>query len=165
VSKDRIRVEYALSRAEVMGWYLKTWVRPSRLMVYRVVTVAALTGIAWLLAPPEWRLLAALVLCAAYLGLAFGYPMLRYKPQTRWLEISAYGVESQIAGLRMRAPWPKVREVRLERHAVAITLKSGNAMLIPRRAFADEAAMAEFYAASRRWREPGPTAPTSASNA
>jgi hypothetical protein len=159
VSANRIRVEYALNRAEVMAWYLKTWVRPSRLMLYRALTLAMLVAIAWMLAPQPWRLLTALILCAAYLGLAFGYPMLRYKPQVRWLEISPWGIESQIAGRRMRAPWLKVREVRLERRAVAITLKSSNAMLIPRRAFADEAAMAEFYAATRRWREPQPVKP------
>ena len=63
VNSDRIRVEYALTRVEVMGWYLKTWIQPSRLMLFRFLTLAILAGAAWLLAPPEARLPAALVLC------------------------------------------------------------------------------------------------------
>ena len=79
------------------------------------------------------------------------WPQIRFKPQERILSIGPEGFRTEIGKRSGEVPWRKVRRIDDDGEVVAITGSSGNAMVIPKRAFADPATRKEFIQAAQGW--------------
>ena len=152
----RHTVEYASSRDEVWRAYWRSWARPAGL--WRVQVAIAL-GIAaaseFLLHGSAWRV-SSLVATAALAGLACIilfplWPQLRFKSATRTLTIDKDGFKTTIGARSGERSWQEIATVEDSGEQILIIVKTGNAMVVPRRAFADEATRTRFLADARNW--------------
>jgi hypothetical protein len=66
------------------------------------------------------------------------YPQLRFKPQTRVLEISEEGISTTIGKISARRSWDEVASITEADRNIFILGKNGNAFIVPPRAFDSE---------------------------
>jgi hypothetical protein len=151
------RVVYSAGRAEIAGWYARSWITPSPLWMPRLITLGSLTVLAVLAArarhwPPVQSAVTWALCVLAYVAFVFLYPQATYRRRERTLEISPEGVESWAGHFHGRTPWRKIRGVsKVGKTAVLIRTPTG-VYVVPRRAFGSDAEMDAFYEAAIRWR-------------
>jgi hypothetical protein len=72
------------------------------------------------------------------------YPLLKFKPQTRVLEISAAGFSTTIGKIAAERSWQEVASITEADGNIVILGKNGNAFIVPPRAFESETARQVF---------------------
>ena len=151
---DSIEVRYSSSRRDVWLWYRKAWI--SRLWVFHlVVSLSVTAAILWVesgshpVGPAQiaGAIGVALLLIAAMAT----YPQVVFKAQERWLQIRPDGMATRIKSMSRQYSWGEVAKLTAVGDSINIGLRSGNAFIIPRRAFASDADRTAFLDAARRW--------------
>jgi|SRR5579864_3582531 len=148
------KVEYASQRREVWDFYWRAWQR--RLWKYHAALFLAVTAAA--MAGSYMSAHGALRPKSFLLALGFGllsiiwlpaYPMLRFKPQVRTLELDQEGVATTIGKRTGQRAWKDVESVTEENGQIVILGRNGNAFLVPARAFASAEARRAFLSFAR----------------
>lgn len=149
-------IEYVSSRAEVWRTYWRCWARPAGL--WRIhVAIALGVGLAWelLLHESDWRLdrLAAVAAAAglACITLFPLWPQLRFKSAKRALTIDPMGFKTKIGNVSGERNWQEIAAVEDRGDEILIFVRNGNALVVPRRAFRDDAARAKFLNDAKAW--------------
>jgi hypothetical protein len=79
------------------------------------------------------------------------HPQLAFKPQERWLKLSETGIDTRIGRRSGHRDWSEITDI-LELHgAICLVVSSGNAFIVPRRAFEAEAERDRFLRSARLW--------------
>ena len=152
----RHTVEYASSRDEVWRAYWRSWAKPAGLWrVHSAVALGIAAASELILHGSEWRLW-RLAVTAAVAGLACIvlfplWPQLRFKSATRVLTIDKGGFKTTISARSAERSWQEVAAVEDTGQEILIVVKTGNAMVVPRRAFSDSAARRRFLDDARNW--------------
>ena len=152
----RHTVEYASSRDEVWRAYWRTWAKPAGLWrVHSAVALGIAAASELILHGSEWRLW-RLAVTAAVAGLACIvlfplWPQLRFKSATRVLTIDKDGFKTTIGAHSAERSWQEIAAVEDTGQEILIVVKTGNAMVVPRRAFSDSAARRRFLDDARNW--------------
>jgi hypothetical protein len=144
-----VTIEYASRRGEIWIWYWKAW--RQRLWKSHLRIFAIVAGLAYLFlsypAPPSLATLAVPVAIGALpVILLILYPQLRFKPQTRTVTIGTSGITTVVGRKSGRISWKNIRSVTEDRDYVVVQGSSGNAFIIPPRAFETVEARAELVA-------------------
>jgi hypothetical protein len=79
------------------------------------------------------------------------WPLWRFKGATRVLSIDKGGFTTTIGARSGERSWQEIAAVEDTGEEILIIVKTGNAMVVPRRAFANNAARARFLDAARNW--------------
>lgn len=81
------------------------------------------------------------------------WPQIAFKSQERVLEVGPEGWSSRIAKKYGSRTWKAVASVQSNDEVISIVSASGNALLIPMRAFQSQSAREAFLLDIRRWHE------------
>ena len=145
-------VRYRSSRKEVNEWYWKQW--RAKLWLYHlgffVLTIVIFVG-RW---PPRASsdVLRGVIagLCVVLVFVAF--PQIMFKPKERTLTVNENGIDTEIGKLKRHIGWHEVSKVEEASQAILIVRKrSGNAFIVPKRAFPSAQEREEFYKAAKDW--------------
>ena len=80
------------------------------------------------------------------------FPQIMFKPKERALTVSANGIDTEIGRIKGHIGWNEVSKVEEASHAVVITRKkSGNAFIVPNRAFQSEEQRDVFLNTTKGW--------------
>lgn len=144
-----VTIDYASRRGEIWTWYWKAW--RQRLWKSHLRIFATVAGLAYLFlsypAPLSLATLAVpLAIGAAPVALLILYPQLRFKPQTRTVTIGTSGITTVVGRKSGRISWKNIRSVTEDRGYVVVQGSSGNAFIIPPRAFETPETRAGFVA-------------------
>jgi len=147
--KCTVTIEYAPRRGEIWTWYWKVWIKRLWKSHLRIFTIVA--GLAYLFlsypAPPSLTTLAVpLAIGAIPVLLLILYPQLRFKPQTRTVTIGTSGITTVVGRKSGRISWKNIRSVTEDRGYVIVQGSSGNAFIIPPRAFETPEEQVRFVA-------------------
>ena len=95
--------------------------------------------------------LIGLLVAAAIIASFIAFPQIMFKPEERTLTVSEDGITTRIGKKTGIAKWGEVAEIEDLAQTTAILRKSGNAFLIPRRAFNSENERSDFLTTIRAW--------------
>jgi hypothetical protein len=142
-------LSYCSSRAEVWRWYSRSW-RAKFWWLH--LFVAAVLAYA-LGNPTSIQSYAIWFLCIFPLvTFAFAaWPQVRFKPQERTLHVGPAGWSTQIGSLSASRPWSGVSSVQPSNDAVEILSTTGNALIVPLRAFEGRTQMQQFAQDAQSW--------------
>jgi hypothetical protein len=136
--------------------YWREWARPAGLWRFHV-----LFGIAVGLEsahressihfPTERFAIASLVATAACVVLLPLWPQIRFKAQPRVLTLDAEGFKTTIGSRSGERRWRDIRRIEDHDGTILIVNTNGNAMIIPRRAFATDAERRECLECVQAW--------------
>jgi len=144
-----VTIEYTARRGEIWTWYWRAWRQrlwKSHLRIFLIVAVLA-DLIMFGTASP--RLAFPMAIGAIPVALLILYPQLRFKPQSRTVTIGTSAITTVVARKTGRISWKNIRSVTEERGYVIVQGSSGNAFIIPPRAFDTPDARASFVATAR----------------
>jgi hypothetical protein len=144
-----IRIQYFSLRSEVWRFYWRSW--RQRLWKFHLFIFGSFTVVVFVCAilggtAPSvagvnafgWGLLSIV-----WLPL---YPLLKFKPQMRVLEISAEGISTAIGKLSARRSWHEIASITEADGNFVILGKNGNAFIVPPRAFDSDNSRLAFLA-------------------
>jgi hypothetical protein len=147
-------VHYRSSRKEVNEWYWKKW--REKLWLYHIgffILIVVISVGRW---PPRTSfdvLRGVIIGLLAVLGF-IAFPQIMFKPKERWLTINENGIDTEIGKIKAHIGWNEVSKVEQASHAIVITRKkSGNAFIVPKRAFQSQQEREAFYGAVREWQD------------
>ena len=152
----RHTIEYASSRDEVWRAYWRSWARPAGLWRVHVTIALGIAAASELLLHGSAWHVSSLAVTAALAGLACVmlfplWPQLRFKSATRKLTIDKDGFKTTIGARSGERSWQEIAAVEDIGEEILIIVKTGNAMVVPRRAFANETERARFLDVARNW--------------
>lgn len=140
-------VIYTSQRQEIWAWYWRTW-RQRLWKLHLFLFVMATLATSMMLFPQSalspMSLARAAIAGVLLLGLLALYPMLRFKPQVRTLTLRDTGVFTEIGKRSGVIEWSKIESVIEEGDDVVIQGRSGNAFVVPSRAFDSSEARRAF---------------------
>lgn len=160
--QNSIAVEYALTRREILYYFLRATARSARLFS-PLLLFAVVAGIANLFtrganlhaltsrdlaSAAAWGL-GAIVFLAAWI-------FIRGKTSKRTLTIGPGGISTEIGKLSSQTPWQKVIAVNDGPRFVLITCSNRNSYFIPDRAFTTPSDRSAFVSAAQSWLNPPP---------
>jgi hypothetical protein len=156
-SGEPITVRYASRRAEVWAWYWQYW-RQKLWRLWAVLAVVIFGNEALSQAQRHSFELSGFVWMGGVVLVAFGamaaWPMLTFKSQERSLTIHERGLETSVGKRHAERTWRQVASIQDRgEHIVITSAKTGNAFLIPNRAFPSPGLRAEFLDRALRWHQ------------
>ena len=144
---------YRSSRAEVMRFYWRIW----RSKLWRIhVFIACVAAATFVNAFEKSASIQsyAIWFCGTLPLVVLGFamwPQVKFKPQERKLQVGPDGWSTQIGNQSGSRPWSGVSSVEQEGDTVRILSTTGNALIVPRRAFEDTAHMHRFLEDAQAW--------------
>jgi hypothetical protein len=153
-------LRYRSQRREVWNWYWRRWRGGAwrQWLILGVFAGMAVLMMRWLDNPHRWPrgvdfAVAFLALIVALSLLAL-YPQLVFKPQERVLTAGPNGIDTAIGILKAHRAWSDIAAILDQGEVVVIAVaRTGNAFVIPARAFPDTATRAAFLHAVKTWHE------------
>ena len=143
-----VTLRYRTTRAEIWAWYWREWRR--RFWIFWLLGGVAVGGI--VLGDTHDPLLAAGAVAALFAAFA-AWPQLSFKRQDRTLVLGPDGIDTTIGAKHAIRPWREIGEVRETAMYVVLTVAAtGNAFLIPYRAFRNDAERRAVLDAIAKWR-------------
>ena len=142
------QIQYASTRQEVWRWFWRLWHR----RLWKIhATILVLT--AFLMTIPLMHggpgsagdafLIAGLgILTVVWFIL---HPQILFKPQVRTLTIDERGISTTIGSRSGQRRWSEISEVLDHQNAIVIQVRTGNAFIVPDRAFESSAQRAAFF--------------------
>ena len=79
------------------------------------------------------------------------WPQIRFKPQTRVLTLNAEGFKTTIGSRSAQRHWRNIRQIEEQGGTIVIIGNNGNAMIVPRRAFATDAVRRDCLQTVQQW--------------
>jgi hypothetical protein len=148
---NNMTIQYALTRAEVVAGFFRSFRSSPRYLTFLVVCVLAL----FIVVPQAGEGFshpftmhdagnAVLGTLCTFLLLLPLILFIRAKTAMRSLTISPEGISTEVGSLNGRVAWPKIKIVEEKESFVLIASASGNAFYVPNRAFATAEQKAEF---------------------
>jgi hypothetical protein len=145
-------VHYHMRRDEVWRWYWQRW----RENLWKSWLLAGLMAFAWPLlvrgrVDLSGILIGLLMTLAVFLFFTL-YPQAMFKSQERTLEIGAGGIDTEIGGKRAHRDWNEIASIS-EKIGMIVFLvaRTGNAFLVPDRAFANSGERATYLNQAQNW--------------
>jgi hypothetical protein len=141
-----ITIQYSSKRREIWNWYWRMWRQKFWKVHILYFVVAALS----------FYVASRSILASALFGLIVVvlmplYPQLRFKPDVRTLTIDDEGVTTTIGRKSGSVAWRDIDRVsENESGYLVIQRKSGNAFIIPPRAFESEPERLRFFDKAKR---------------
>jgi membrane protein YdbS with pleckstrin-like domain len=153
VAPMTVSLRYASRREEVWRWYWRSWRRTLWNIHLRIGLVAF--ALAFLVidagrAPTPFSLAAATLVALGLIGFLVLYPQLRFKPELRTLTADEEGLKTAIGRRRGAIPWSKIARIAEDHGYVIVESRSGNAFIIPPRAFESERVKADLLSLARQ---------------
>jgi YcxB-like protein len=147
MSPTSIKIEYSSLRSEVWSFYWRSWRQrwwKVHLLVFSSVTAVAFVGLYRQGLSPFSE--GALACGCGFLSIVWMpiYPLLKFKPQTRILEIGAAGISTTIGKISGQRSWHEIASITQSDGNIVILGKNGNAFIVPPRAFDSENARQAF---------------------
>jgi hypothetical protein len=148
-----ITLRYTSARAEVWQWYWRLWrkrfwMHHAYYLVCILVIAISLDG-HW--PPRKDNVLIGLLIAAAIVAAFIAFPQIMFKPEERTLTVSEDGITTRIGKKTGTAKWEEIATIQDLPQMTAVMSKSGNAFLIPHRAFNSENEKSDFLTAVRTW--------------
>jgi hypothetical protein len=146
-------LRYSSRRVEVWRWYWRAW--RSKFWLLHLLIAEVITWIT--LAIPGGRiglnefLLRFLWIAPIVVVLMASWPQVAFKKQERFLEVGPEGWSSRIGKMSGSRSWAMVAAIRSNGEVISIVSTTGNALLIPRRAFEGDTDRQAFLADVVRW--------------
>ncbi len=147
-----VTIEYASRRGEIWTWYWRAWRQRlwrSHLAIFAIFAVPAYLLMSYPARPSLSTLAGPLAVGAIPILLLVLYPQFRFKPQARTISLGTSGITTTVGRKSGRISWKNIRSVTNERGYVVVEGSSGNAFIIPPRAFDTPAAQASFVASMK----------------
>lgn len=150
-SGSEITLTYTSTRGEISQWYWRKWKRGYwivHLILFLIVSSFA-TGLFTPFVPVDF-IYSALVGLAAVLVLV-AFPQLSFKSQARTLTINGEGIKTTIGGRSGAVPWVDIKSIEYTRDEAYLIKRSGNAFIVPRRAFSSSDEQNNFIQTAIKW--------------
>jgi hypothetical protein len=158
-------LSYRSSRAEVWHWYWAAW--RARLWREHLLVAAILalvlpyfSGVPYTIKANVLCFIGALPAVTVLFAL---WPQIMFKSRERTLHVGPDGWSTNIGSTSGSRRWAEIASIQEALDYVVITSATGNALIVPARAFADEAIKSQFVKDARAWlhgqavRNPGHT--------
>jgi hypothetical protein len=146
-------LRYRSSRAEVWRWYWRAW--RSRLWVTHLLFAGVVSMSAVQLQHLPFNAITLLLVFAAALPitiLSFAlWPQVAFKNQERVLSVGPDGWSTTIGDRTGSKRWSEISSVQAAPDSIVITSSSGNALVIPDRAFLSPGAVQQFLKDAQAW--------------
>jgi hypothetical protein len=146
-------LRYRLSRFEVWRWYWAAW--RARLWRFHILAAVILAivlpdilGIRFVISSYILCFFAALPVVTLLLAL---WPQVMFKSKERTLLVGPEGWVTKIGNKSGSRRWTEIASVHEAKDSVVITSTTGNALIVPARAFANESLKAQFVKDSQDW--------------
>ena len=147
MSDEAITVTYASRRDEVARFYWASWKR--QLWVFHLIVLVAIIVMGTAL---RWPIIMTIGAGAGAIGFFFLFPQLAFKPQTRTLTIDADGLRTKIGKKVGERAWREIAKIEESGGNIVMRVRaSGNAFIVPPRAFAGEDERNAFLRAAQEW--------------
>jgi len=153
-----VTLRYTLTRIEIVRSYFQSLAASPKFLAMILIYSAAM-GVFLLVVRGAFsrplRLNDVIFALAWMLGVFSFMPLwlfIRGKTSERTLSISANGISTEIGSLKGQVPWGKVKIVTDARQHVLIVGTTGNAFIIPSRAFQGPDQRAQFIEQIQHWR-------------
>jgi hypothetical protein len=166
-------LRYSVERHEIWNWYWFYWSRRNGLWRFWVLQLFALLLAAWAISAALHFSTAqatffAFSIYLLYIVFFVVFPQAHYKPNERTITINANGIETSRAGVATHRSWRDISTVVIRNDYIAmivaggislwplpiwIRIRTGNAFVIPNRAFHDNRGMSEFKHSIQEWHE------------
>ena len=147
-----ITIRYTSSRKEVNEWYWKKW--RQKFWFYHVIFFLLIVSISvgrWPAKNVIDVLRGMIIGIVAVLGM-IAFPQIMFKPKERWLFVNENGIKTEIGKIKAHIGWNEISKVEEASQAIVITRrKSGNAFIVPNRAFQSLNEREAFYKAAKDW--------------
>ncbi len=151
-----ITIQYASTRQEIYRWYLKMWrktIWKVHLLIFCVpiflITLPMIVGKKPL---DVEQILGSIAAGTALIGAMWAYPLLMFKPSPRTLTADESGIVTSIGKKSGRRSWAEIGAINESAEGgVIISVRNGNAFIVPLRAFHSAKARADFVEATRGW--------------
>ena len=145
-------IHYRSSRKEVNEWYWKKW--REKFWIYHAAFFAVVVIVSVGQWPPRnlFDVLRGAVI--GILGVVgfIAFPQIMFKPKERALSVNETGIYTEIGKIKRQIGWDEISKVEEDSHAILITRKkSGNAFIVPERAFQSQQEREAFYNAAKNW--------------
>jgi len=156
---NQMTIKYALTRVEIVRSFFQSLGRSPKFLAMILIYSAALAVFSLATRGVFSRPLALrdVMVALAWMAGAFVFMPLwlfiRGKTDERTLTVSREGISTEIGSHRGHVPWKKVKLVTDTRRHVLIVSATGNAFLIPTRAFQGSEQQAQFMKAIDHWRD------------
>jgi len=151
-------IQYSLTRADILRSFFRSLKSSPRFLVtvlgysvaFGLFTMLARGDFSRSIAPDD--LLIALAWTVAAFFFMPGYFLIRYKRELRVLTTSQEGITTEMGDRKATVSWSRIKQVRNTRRNVFLVGSSGNAIVIPSRAFQGPDQQAQFVAEIDVWR-------------
>lgn len=136
--------------------YWREWARPTGLWRFHVLIglavgfAVAVRGDLSHFSPSRFAI-TALVATFTSIVLFSVWPQIRFKPQTRVLTLNAEGFKTTIGTRSGQRHWRDIRQIEEHEGTIVIIGNNGNAMIVPRRAFATDADRRDCLQTVQQW--------------
>ena len=148
-------IQYRSSRSDIWRAY---WFPPEcRLLRVGMTLLSAVLGLeAFWIARDESIFIVprivggVLLFCLAVFGSPI-YPLLRFKPAERTLEIGPDGISTTIGRRCGKVAWSHVARIVADSSHVYVLAKGGNSFVVPMQAFSNDAERDRFIGLATRW--------------
>jgi hypothetical protein len=152
-----VQIEYVSQRKEVWDWYWHAWRRglwkTHALMLVVIFTVSVAYG------SGHFNFITEVTRCVlsafTIVVLSAVFPQIMFKPRMRTISLDGDGLHTTIGSKSGMRSWRDVRSINEWRGHIVITSKSGNAFIVPPRAFADHCAYVAFLSFAKASCGPG----------
>ena len=142
-------LSYSSSRSAVARWYWQSLRRNPRHLFSWLACLAAAFYIGWTRSGQSVTTgFSAVLGVAVFLAL---YPQLRFKPQTRTLELRPDSIFTSIGKREKTLLWRDIARIERDGDSLVITGRSGNAFIVPPSAFSNGHSIDSVYAQANEW--------------
>lgn len=155
MSEQTYSLRYRSGRMEVWLWYWRVW----RAKYWRRHLLSAAAAFGMIVAMsgaevgPSKLLMGFLLTALIFTTLMAAWPQVMFKSQERVLDVGPEGWSTQIAGKSGSRSWRQVASIESVFGLIAIVSTSGNSILVPERAFSNQAEKEAFLQDTKRWHE------------
>lgn len=156
MTQTAFHLTYTSRRGEVWDWYWKRW--RDRLWRNWFTAAFVIYAVSLFMAWQEHARLDAsalgppTVLTAVVFLFFTAFPQIAFKPQVRTLTVDERGVKTQIGTKSAALTWHEISEIRDDGQMIILLVrKTGNAFLVPERAFSNRAERDDFLVVVRDW--------------
>jgi hypothetical protein len=148
----RFEVQYASTRREIWLWYWRVWrARMWKIHAMILVLTAILMMMRVMRGGPgvgaDTFLIAGLGLLIVLWFIV--HPQILFKPQVRTLTLDERGISTTIGRRSGQRRWAEIGAILEEQGTIVIQIRTGNAFIVPDRAFPSPAQRAAFLAFAR----------------
>jgi hypothetical protein len=150
-----ITLTYRSTRDELLRWYGRLWL--SRLWKYHlVIFVVVFLADLFISGFPRIGnntsfIIRALLASFAVIAILVIYPQIMYKPNMRTLTVNDQGINTNIGARSGEISWLEIISIEEANKCICISSQTGNAFLVPDRAFKSVADRSYFLDEVRKW--------------